>query len=88
MNMLSRHGKIKVCKDENGCSAVEKYDWKDTLIDSGIVSGIAAGSMYTALLGTGVSDMIILRACLMAAFIAFFGFLAIKRGLVTKKSKD
>lgn len=81
---MSRNGKTKTCMNGQGCPE-EKYDWQDTIIDGGIMSAIAAGSTYASLIGTGIPDLLILRACLIAAFIAFFAFVSVKRGLGPKK---
>lgn len=84
--MLTRHGKILVANPD-APSAPDKFDWGDAICDASIVGGMSAFSTYTAMVSSGATDSIILRTCFVAFGVAFLGFLALKRGLITKKGE-
>jgi hypothetical protein len=80
---LHIRGKFIMCADStpNAPKAEEelkpKFDWGDALIDAVIMSGVTG---ITAYVGTG-SEL----GAIKAGLLAFFTFLAIKRGLIEKQ---
>jgi|GEM_PF-2002665 len=55
------------------------FDWKDAIIDAGILSGL---TFFTNLAGKlAIASPIVFGEALVQAVIQFFAFLAIKRGL-------
>ena len=74
--MLERHGK----NNQDG-----SFDWRDTLIDAGIMAGL---TFFTAIGGLGATGSVALREILAAGIAGateFFLMLAIKRGLREKE---
>ena len=74
--MLSIHGKV----DENG-----NFDWKDALIDAGILACLTFCTALGGLSATGVIGARELVSATIAAATQFFMTLAIKRGLKKKE---
>ena len=74
--MLNRKGK----NNENG-----SFDWRDALLDAGIMAGL---TFFTAIGGLGATGSVALREILAAGIAGateFFLMLAIKRGLREKE---
>jgi len=86
MKRLSHNGKILSASNGDGIM-VDKFDWKDAFCDASITGGIAAFSAYAGTASSGLPDMLIIRACLIAFGSAFIGFLALKRGLTKKEDE-
>ena len=65
-------------------TATGGFDWCNAIIDALITAGVAIGAAYS----TAVSDGLITNSELMSiagvAFVAFIGWISLKRGLKTK----
>ena len=78
--MLSRFGKCRMVKSNNGYTA--KFDWADALYDALIVGGIAFGNALVGSLADGSLTGWDLTVASCTAFLSFVTFLGIKRKLV------
>ena len=77
---LSIRGEKYVDEDGN-----EKFDWKNALIDAGI---IACLTFFSTLAGTktaGLPDITSLYSAFISSMVQFFSVLAIKRGIIKKQ---
>lgn len=91
--MLSRFGRNKKkvpveslpIGQEQDAEDGTHFNWNDCLIDAGITGAISAFACYAGLVTSGIPELVILKTCLIAFGSAFFGFIALKRGLTRKE---
>jgi hypothetical protein len=79
MDIINRIGKVSLISDPNS------FDWKDTLIDAGIMAMV---TFFTRLATTSDYSNTFWINATAQSLLTFFTFIAIKRGLMKPKEEN